>query len=56
MATEQVGTVEYRELVQSMGAEKANMLVKLKLTYTDDARLLAAKFLAPIGVHVTGKH
>jgi hypothetical protein len=51
-----MNTVEYRELAQSVGTEKANQLVELKFNYTDDARLLAAKFLAPIGVHVTGKH
>lgn len=54
--TEQVTTVEFRELHEMVGTENAKLLVALKLLYTDDARFAVAKFIAPLGVSVTGKN
>lgn len=54
--TESVNTTEFRELAESVGTENAKLLVALKFIYTDDDRLAAAKFIAPLGVTVTGKH
>lgn len=54
--TEQITTVEFRELCESVGTENAKVLVALKFNYTDEARFNAAKFLAPLGVRVTGKN
>lgn len=44
---------EYMKLTEWFGRERAGTIVELKLSYSDEGRLLAAETIVPSGYEIT---